>query len=335
MSSENERSLRDELAANLEEVQDRVRDEAGRFASKQVDEPASVEVEAVEEQPAKDAVAATEVKTEPKDEDAFPSSWKKEVAAHWANVPPELKKYIRQHEEQTRQAMTKQDEDRLTGKSMREVINPYLPMIQAEGATMQTAVQSLLNQAYILRRGTPEQKRQLVMAAVKQYGIDVTEPTSSNPGWVDPQVAALQQELADLKGWRSQFEQQAQYQETASINTQIQSFASDPKHEHFSNPQVQSMMGNLMMGNQAQDLEDAYQKAIWAIPELRSTLLTSQAAELEAKRAAEAKAKATAARNASGSVRGSSSGLSTSTVSAPKGTLREEIAAAMRAAKDR
>lgn len=340
MSSENERSLRDELTENLQESQERQRDEVGRFAKiEETPEEVVVETPALGEVETPEPVAK-EAKVKPGkeaklDEDAFPASWKKDVATHWSKVPPEVRKYIRQHEEQTRIAMTKQDEDRLTGKTLREITTPYMAMIQSEGGTIQTAFQNLLNQAYILRRGTPEQKRALVMGAIKAYNIDVSEPASTQQGWVDPQVSALQQKLAELENWKQQQSQQAQFQETASINGQIQTFASDPKNEHFQNPKVQSMMGALLMNGQAESMEDAYQKVIWAIPELRSTLITSQQAEDQAKRAAEARAKATAARNASGSVRGSSSGLSGSQSASPKGSLREELVAQYRAAKDR
>jgi hypothetical protein len=343
MSSENERSLRDELTENLQESQERMRDEVGRFAKPDEApiDPVAEDVLVDADPPADEVVKPERVKTGKEatatkpDEDAFPASWKKDVAKHWEKVPKEVRQYIRQHEEQTRIAMTKQDEDRLTGKSVREVVTPYMAMIQAEGGTIQTAMQNLLNQAYILRRGTPEQKRALVMGAIKTYGIDVSEPASTQQGWVDPQVSALQQKLAELEGWKQQQTQQAQYQETASINGQIQQFGSDPKHEHFKNSKVQSMMGALLMNGQAQSMEDAYEQSIWAIPELRSTLITSQQSADQAKRAAEARAKATAARNASGSVRGSSSGLSGSQAVAPKGSLREELQAAFAASKDR
>ena len=341
MSNENERSLRDELSESLNTVQDRMRDEQGRFAPVVKEEPIPQEVpeekkveneikpvekpvsKAKEVQPKKE-----DIKTE---EDPFPQSWKKDFSKHWSSIPPDLKKYIREHEEQTRQAMVRQDEDRLTGKSLKEIINPYLPEIQAQGLTIQQAFQAMLQQNWVLRHGTAEEKKNLLLAAAKMYGIDIIEPTNT-PNWVDPQVQALQQQLAEMRNWQQQQVWSAQQQEKASIDSQLAAFASAPGHEHFQ--QVAPRMGALLMNNQAKDLEDAYQQAIWADPELRSTLLAQQQAEAEAKRAAEAKAKATAARNASGSVRGSSSGLGTAPP-APKGSLREELRAALAASKDR
>jgi hypothetical protein len=341
MSNETEKSLRDELSDSLNAVQERLRDEHGRFA-KQTDAPAEevkpeeAHDDVVDTAPANDAAPAPNpgvVPAAPKpDDDPFPSSWKKEHQKHWSTLPPELKKYIREHEEQTRQAMTRQDEDRLTGKTLREIISPYMPLLQADGLNLQQAIQGMLQQNYVLRQGTPEQKRQLVLNACKMYGIDLSQPNEQPTGWIDPQVAALQQQLAEVRNFQQQQLAAQQYQERASIDSQIAAFASAPGHEHFQ--RVAPRMGALMASNQAQDLEDAYQQAIWADPELRSTLLAAQQAEAEAKRAAEAKAKATAARNASGSVRGSSSGIG-NVPPAPKGTLREELRAALAAAKDR
>lgn len=341
MSNENEeRSLRDELSESISTVQERMRDEQGRFA-KPVDDKSIEEIPNVsttELSPdsasvAKPDVSATPLQTPKPEDDPFPKSWKQEHAKHWSAIPPELKKYIREHEEQTRQAMVKQDEDRLTGKQLREMINPYLPSIQAQGMTIQQAFQGMLQQNFILRHGTPQEKRDLLLNAAKIYGIDLSTPIETQQSWVDPQVQALQQQLAEIRTFQQQQQQQAQFQEKASIDSQIAAFASAPGHEHFQKVQVR--MGALLASNQADGLEDAYKQAIWADPELRSTLLAGQQADAEAKRAAEAKAKATAARNASGSVRGSSSGLATAATAVPKGSLREELRAAFAATKDR
>jgi hypothetical protein len=336
MSNETEKSLRDELSESMSAVQERLRDEQGRFAKHEAEEVPHDPVDTPADPPPTEPVGKVEDKSQvvPKiEEDPFPQSWKKDYAKHWSTLPPDLKKYIREHEEQTRASLVKQDEDRLTGKQLRELINPYLPSIQAQGMTVQQAFQGMLQQNFILRHGTPQEKRDLLLNAAKIYGIDISQPAETQQGWVDPQVAALQQQLAELRNWQQQLTVSAQQQEKASIDSTIAEFASAPGHEHFQ--KVSYIMGSLLQGGQARDLEDAYQKAIWADPELRLTLLAAQQAETEAKRAAEAKAKATAARNASGSVRGSSSGIASATPSAPKGSLREELRAAFAASKDR
>lgn len=334
MSNETEKSLRDELSDSMKEVQDRLRDDQGRFAKadeKENHDPIDPPIDSAPTEPVDKPVDKQEI-TPKADEDPFPQSWKKDYQRHWATLPPELKKYIREHEDQTRQTIIKQDEDRLTGKQYRELVTPYLPAIQAQGMNAMQALQGMLQQNYVLRHGTPAEKRELLLNAAKIYGIDISDPVETQP-FVDPQVQALQQQLAQLQAFQQQQVQAAQFQEKASIDSQIAAFASAPGHEHFQ--KVSTRMGALLASNQANDLEDAYQQAIWADPELRSTLLAAQQAEAEAKRAAEAKAKATAARNASGSVRGSSSGLASNVPPAPKGSLREELRAALAAAKDR
>lgn len=327
MSSENERSLRDELNEAATEVFDRARDEAGRFAKS---EPMVAEEPVVE---ASVDTTVTPAATPVPEEDPFPQSWKQDYKQHWNAVPKELRSYIRQHEESTRKAMTAQDEDRLFGKGLREAFNPYQALLQSENIAPVQAIQVLLNQHYIMRMGTPEQKRSMLLNAAKHFNIDLNEPAGTQT-WVDPQVQQLQQQLQELNQWKSSYEQQVQQQEKASIEGQIASFGADPKHTHFANPQVQALMGNLLM-NGAPSMEEAYQQAIWALPELRSTLLTEHQAQEEAKRAAETKVKADAARKASGSVRGSSAGMGSAVVAAPKGSLREELRAQLAAAKNR
>lgn len=332
MSSENERSLREELEEASKEVFERTRDEAGRFAKAEEVPP---EPEGVQVDDAQVIGEPEPAKVEPvKDEDPFPQSWKQDYKKHWSTLPKEVKDYIRQHEADTRKAMTAQDEDRLLGKNYRGVhqaLQPYMPMIQAEGGTAETAINALLNQAYVLRHGSPEQKKQLILSAIKTYGIDITEPTSSQ-GWVDPQVAELQKQLSELRDWRQQYEQSVQMNEKASIEGQIAAFGADPKHVHFGNPKVQALMGTLLANNSASSMEDAYEQAIWAVPELRSTLQAEQLAQAEAKRVEDAKAKANAARRASGSVRGTSSGVQLPAQS--KGSLRDDLKAAFASLKD-
>jgi hypothetical protein len=62
----------------------------------------------------------------------------------------------------------------------------------------------------------------------------------------------------------------AQAQKTEIANT-IEGFAKAPGHEHF--PAVKQLMGHLMKSGQAADMQDAYDKAIWATPSIRSQLM--------------------------------------------------------------
>jgi hypothetical protein len=145
-------------------------------------------------------------------------------------------------------------------------------------------------------------------------------------------VHALQQELAHIKGHLQQGEQQQHQQVQAQAEQIISAFAADPKNEFYG--QVAPLMGQLIMSGQASDMQDAYDRACWATPDVRSTILTRQTADAEAKRAADAKAKADAKRRAAGSISGSPGApVSTTTTAANQNlSLRDELRANLRAA---
>lgn len=251
-----------------------------------------------------------------------PLSWSSAVKEKWATLPPEVQAEISKREKEVERGFTKNDEERNLGKNMKEVITPYMPMIQAEGGTPVAAVRDLLNTAYVLRTGNPQQKAQLLHQVARQYGVDLGQvsPAQTN---VDPQYAALQQQVQTLTMTVEQERALKQQQEQSSLTSQIEAFASDPSNAHFET--VKAHMASLLQSGLAKDLKDAYDQAVYANPQTRSTLLEAQKAEYEAKRLAEQKAKADKARRASSSVKG---GVGSSSPSAGKEmTLREEIAA--------
>lgn len=285
-----------------EEKPAKQRDETGKFAKKEVvDKP-------VDETP----------KT------VAPQSWKAEYKDKFATLPPEIQAEIMRREEEVDKTIKNQDEERLFGKQLKETITPYLPIIQAEGGTPATAVKDLLNTAYVLRTGTPEQKRNLILRTAQQYGVDLTQVSQQSDA--DPQVQALYQKIESLEGRLTQQDMSREQQERAAIQSEIDAFASNPDHRHFET--VKADIAALLNGGRATDLKDAYQKAVWANPDTRSALL----AEQEAKRVAEIKAKADAARKAGSSVTGSPGATAPKVAKVQDRGLREELEANFRAA---
>lgn len=260
---------------------DKTRDESGKFAKK-ADEP---KVEPVAE----------------KVPDA-PHSWTAEEKAKWVEATPEVRKAILRREQEVEQGFTKFDEDRNLGKSLKDVITPYMPIITAEGGTPQTAIKELLNTAYILRTAPAAQKTALFHQLAKQYGVDLSQPNNTPAA----QPNALLSEINQLK---QQIQQQPevfrQQQENLAVKSQIDAFAADPKNVHYE--KLKPVMASLLQGGQAKDLQDAYDKASWADPDIRSANLVAEQAAKETQRIAEIKAKADKSRKASPSIKGSPS----------------------------
>lgn len=298
-------SVRGSLVAALEEIEnkepeeeekpDRSRDETGKFAKKE-----EVEVEApVEAQP----VAPP------------PESWTPEAKAEWAKVPPSLQAQIAKREADVHKMFTSSDGELRMGRTIKEIASPYIPMIQAEGGTVEGAFKDLLNSAYILRAGTQEQKTQLLLSTAQQFGVDLSGYTGQQP---DQHFQSLQKEIQELRQLANPEvikNQLREEQEFANIQSEVQAFAA--KNVHFET--VRPLMATLMTTKQAKDLQEAYDMACHAYPSIRSTLSVNQ----DTKRKEEIVKKKQAAVSVTGSP---SQKMANS--SSPKNSVREELEAA-------
>lgn len=254
-----------------------------------------------------------------------PKSWKSETKDIWAKLPEDARKVIESREAEVEQGFTKLDEDRNFGKSLKEVIAPYLPIITAEGGTPASAVKDLLNTAYILRTAPIAQKTALFRQLAQQYGVDLTQ---NNTTTVQPDqiLRQTQQQLADLqKKIEQQPEVFRQQQENLAVKSQIDAFAADPKNTHYE--KLKPVMASLLQTGQAKDLQDAYDKASWADPDVRSSILAGQTQAKETQRIADIKAKADNARKKAVSVRGSP-GVAQANGAANTNSIREDLEAA-------
>lgn len=311
-----ELTVREEIEKTAKEI--RARDDSGKFAKKSTDlkESAPKAKESpvqAQEQPQKDLPP----KVTP------PNSWTAAAKAKWEKLEPDVQQEILKREKEVETGFTRLDEDRAAGKAFKDVVAPYVAMINAEGGTPVTAIKELLNTAYLLRTASPQAKGQLILQLARQFGADLSVSQSQQK--IDPQLQAIQQKLANLEQQHQSELTQREQQEQATVQGQIAAFASDPKHIHFET--VKPHMAALLQNGLAKDMEDAYEQAVYARPDIRSTLLQSQTADTEAKRVADAKAKADAARKASGSVQGSPGATAPKNPSIANRSLREELQA--------
>lgn len=329
-----ELSLREEIVRNLADLKGESDDQVG---STQTSTQATAADPASAAEPSASAAASTETDaaavastTSEAPKSKAPQSWPAADRAHWDKIPAEVQAVIARREEEAHKGITQLGQDASYGKQLKEVIAPYLPIIRAEGGTEAGAVRDLLQTAYVLRTANHEQKVGLFRQLAGQFGVDLTAVTAGATQ-VDPQVQSLQRELAQVKGFLQQGQQQQHQQVQEQAQSVIAAFAADPKNEFYE--QVKPLMGSLLVNGQARDMQEAYDMACHANPDVRSTILSRQTAEAEAKRAAEAQAKADAKRRASGSVRGSPGApVTTATTPAQDLSLRDQLRASLRAA---
>lgn len=223
------------------------------------------------------------------------------MKAKWKELPADVRAEWSKRENDINQMVTRHDGDLNMGRKMKEVITPYMPIITAEGGTPEGAVKDLLNTAYVLRTGTPSQKAEIIRTVAQQYGVDLGQASQPQEE-INPYIAQLQNEVAQLRQLanpeviKNQLQEQL---ESASIEKEVEAFAANPSNIYFE--QVKPIMASLLGAGQARDFQEAYDKACWSDPAIRSSLLAKQTAELDAKRKAEVKAKKQASVSINGS----------------------------------
>ena len=322
--NEEEESLNTSIKLAFE----RARDEQGKFAKKEeVAEPVKVATkEVAEPEGAKDLtpiVAQPEaVKTEVK---AIrpPDSWTPVAKAKFAEIPPEIQQEIARREEEVHKGFTKFDEERVLGKQIKDVITPYLPMIRAEGGDTVGAVSNLLQTAHMLRTDP----RTAILNLAQRFGVDLGAgaPQQQN---VDPVVQQLQQQIYQMQQQQQQQYYMKEQHENAQVQSTIESFASDPKNLYFSN--VREYMAVLLDAEKAQSLQEAYDMACRADPQVYPLWLQAQ----QKQEATNKQEQANKARSAAVSVKGSPMGGSGQATNGSE-NLRDQLRTALNAASGR
>jgi hypothetical protein len=229
-----------------------------------------------------------------------PQSFQGANAPAWKDLPRNMQEFLAKREEDYHRELTKQDEERTFGRSIKELASPYLPLIQAEGGDVTKAFQNFLNHAYILRTKSPQEKGLLILKLAQEFGADLRGAAQQGNVQVSPQLQQLQQEVQDLKKQREQEIALKKQQEDTALKSQVDAFSADPTHIYFET--VKAEMAALLRGGIAKDLQDAYDRAVHANPQTRSALLSQQ--KEEEKQVADKKAKAEAAKRAGSSLRG-------------------------------
>lgn len=351
-------SLRDDLRHAVDQLKDkaapesdiakvassedeRVRKENGQFAKadkerKTITMPAKPAGQVAEgvTQPVAAATPAVE---------KVPEGWTAELKAQFPTLPPAVKAEILRREDEAHKIATRADEDRTFGKRVRETANPYLATITAEGATVDAAWKDYLNTAHILRGNDPVMKARAIATVMQNFRVDpnhlisVLQGGNVNSGvplqhQAGPQFGAFQSEIAALKQQVTALTQTREAEEQAMLHGEIDSFSKADGHEHFES--VKAMMGHLLDSGQAESLQDAYDKAIWATPDIRSRLLEAKTAK--AQQDLQATQKASAAKWAAGSVTGGPGGAKPNgKANGADRSLAEELRANLREATGR
>lgn len=330
---EKQPSVRESLASAIEQTKakteepktGRERDEAGKFSKKE-DKP---EIIASREAPKVQTKAPVEVLPEVK----MPKSFPADKAKEFATLPRPIQELLAKREDDYHKELTKHDEERNFGREIQKVVMPYMAQIRAEGVDAPKAIAELFNTAHVLRTASPQVKGELLWRTAQAFGADMRQGLQQQAQQpFNPVLQQLQQEIAGLKGSIEQEKALKQQQEEGALKSQIDTFAADPKNVHFE--AVKAHMAALLRGGAAKDLQDAYEQAVYANPQTRSTLLEQNVKSVEEQRVADKKAKAEAAKRAGSSIKGSPGIAALKNGRIVQPNLRKELEAQFAAHRD-
>jgi len=289
--------------------------------SQQFDE-AQQQVEATPAETVQPAIETPEAEpqAEPPVWERPPASWKKDYHEVWQTADPKLKEYAWQREEEMKRGVEPLLSKAQFADQIQQAIEPYQNNLRTLGIEPPQAIKALMDADNVLRHGTPQQKAQMFASLSQQYGVNLQEIGNLQQQPVDPTVSMLQNELYSVKNEVMTWKQQQEAAQNQALLSEIDSFAQ--KAEFFED--ARPTMIQLLNSGMAQNLEDAYNKALRLDESLSSKLQQSQQAQAEAAKREAANKAAKAARAAAVSVRSSTPGVNTATKAQDRRSLLAE-----------
>ena len=249
----------------LSEGEGRRRDAQGRFAPKEGSAPDAAAQPAGKPDAGALAPAPGAAAPAPTPQfDAPPQSWKQEMRPLYDKVPPELRPYLHQREQELQHGFEAVARRGNVAEAVLNEFVPYADQLQAEGATPITAMRTLLSTAHQLKTGGPEYRKAIILSLAQQYNVDLSNP-------VNVELAKAQAEAANLSTEKMYGSAATQQQTVQQTTQEFSAFAADPQNEFF--PQVRGIMALLIENNVARDLRSAYDMAVGMHADVRKTLI--------------------------------------------------------------
>lgn len=195
----------------------------------------------------------------------MPLSWSQDHKEKWANIPPDLQEYVAQREMDAHKKISEQGKIVSEAKPVLDYLNEAQEVFDAAGVSSLEGVKQLVN----FQRMWDQNPAQLIQQLSQAAGL-TNQPT-------DPAMAQLQEQnrqlQAQLRQSANMQKMEVQRQQEASFRDaerQVQEFAADKPDFDKLEPYMAAFVEN------GDDLQTAYDKARWSVPEIREQLLAEQ-----------------------------------------------------------
>jgi hypothetical protein len=105
--------------------------------------------------------------------EAAPASWTQDERAGWATAPEAVRKAVLRREGEMNRALQVSSSARKRVESLDKITQPYKPLLDSYGITVEQAMPGLLATRAALEVGTPAQKAELIANLCADFGIEV------------------------------------------------------------------------------------------------------------------------------------------------------------------
>lgn len=286
-----ETSLQDDMAAAISELEakgttagdavekleptSQERDEDGKFKAKGEKEEVKEAKELIKEE-AKEPIKE-EAKQEPLGGDSdktilsqykAPSTWTPKARESWATLPEDARKEILRREEDSVKGIRQLQEQMAPYTQFANTLEPFIKEAIDGKVDPGQYIGNVMQAERRLRSGTAEERFSSLVEIAEGYGIPLRKIINDAIGQEvipDPHLTKsqnsippeIQQELAEARKFRQEFQQTRQTTEQQTLQAEIDNFKKDK--EFFND--VCDDMGILLENGRATDLQDAYDKA--------------------------------------------------------------------------
>jgi len=209
----------------------------------------------------------------PESIDPLPKSWKKEMEGDWKTLPKTVRDYVYKRESDVLAGIQQYHSGH---QSYNAITEPFKEIFSQHPDVQPVQLfQNLMHSHVKLLTLPPEQKQAFGRELLTAYGItlDGEQPA---PAALPPGYSQMQQELAETRRILRENQERAHQAEIARYDEEVKAFAKK-NSELF--PLVQNDILRLISTGAANDLQSAYDSAIWTNPATREKLLAKQQAD--------------------------------------------------------
>ena len=266
----------DDAQAALDTVAERARDpDTGKFVK-------AAPEKAAPEPAAKPITATTEAREAPQPAPSTaptgkpPPGWSPEAKAAWATFPPAVQQAVLKREEEVSSGFKQKSDELRRLQEIDGIVAPRRAYYQRFGFKSDAEA---INHLMTLSDSMERDPASTIAHLAQHYRVDLARMTGGQPQQPQQQQPQIQPQQQNIPAVVREQIQLVRAQEIVS------EFEQSPP-EHYQD--VKPLMKQLLEIGQANDMQDAYDKAVWMTPELREKKLEAQKAEEEAKRQAAA-----------------------------------------------